>query len=64
MTELAGTVLDWQRQVLAAHRASLDAMGRGVEAAGNLVRLQEAGQQALEANLKAWQSWAGLWGWK
>lgn len=55
---------EWQRQALAAHRASLDAMARGLDAAGDLTRMQEAGQKAMEANLKAWSSWVSLWGWK
>ena len=60
----APSPFDWQHQALAAHRASLDAMQRGLDAAGDLVRMQEAGQRALAANLKAWNSWASLWGWK
>lgn len=44
-----------QKQMLDAHRASLGA-------GEHLVRMQEAGRKAAEANVAALDAWAKLWG--
>lgn len=62
MSDWFSTSIKLQKQLLDAHKASLDA-GRKMTGAGEqFVKLQETGRQIAQANMAAMNAWAKLWG--
>ena len=51
-----------QDQMLAAHRLQLDAAKQMADAAGHSIKLQKSMMDAAQSNMRAWDSWLGLWG--
>ncbi|MBO9624598.1 MAG: hypothetical protein J7500_17970 [Sphingomonas sp.] len=64
MSDWFSTALEMQREMLRAQKAQMDAAQKMLDGGRELMKFQEAGQKAAEANLAAWKQWAGLWGWK
>ncbi len=62
MSDPFSTMLDWQKQMLDAQRASLSAMHKGLNVGDGFVALQDAGHKAFQANLTAWNAWSKVWG--
>ena len=71
MSDWFSTAVEMQREILRAQKTQLEATEqqlkmaeRMIEAGKQVTAMQEVGQQAAEANLKAWKEWAKFWGWK
>lgn len=52
-----------QRELFRIHEAQVDAVRRMMQSGGAAADFQDAGRRAMEAQAKAWTSWARLWGW-
>ena len=63
MTDWLTAALDAQRDLLRAQKAQMDAAQKLIDGGRQVVKMQEAGQKAAEANLAAWKQWSKLWGW-
>ncbi|MCP4637279.1 MAG: hypothetical protein GY848_12490, partial [Methyloversatilis sp.] len=50
--------------LLKAQQAQMDAARKMLDAGRDVMKLQQAGQKAAEANLAIWKQWSGMWGWK
>jgi len=61
MIEPFSAWVDFQEQMLELQRAQLEAAKRAMEAGMDVSAAQEAAERAAKANIKAWQSWLGLW---
>lgn len=64
MSDFFSTAIELQRQMLLAQKAQLDMAQRMLDAGKQAAAAQNATQKATEESLKAWKSWASLWGWK
>lgn len=64
MSDFFSTAAEMQRVILQAQKAQIDAAQQMLDAGKKMVDAQAVTQQAAEANVKAWKSWAALWGWK
>lgn len=64
MTDLFTLGLQMQRDLIKAQQAQIDAAQKMLDAGRDVMKFQQAGQKAAEANLAAWKQWAGMWGWK
>ena len=62
MSDWFSIATDIQCEILRAQKAQIDAAQKMLDAGKQVTDLQEAGQQAAEANLKFWKQWAKLWG--
>lgn len=62
MSDWFSLASDMQREMLRAQKAQIEAAQKLLDAGKQVTDLQEAGQQAAEANLKFWRQWAKLWG--
>lgn len=62
MSDWFSLASDMQREMLRAQKAQIEAAQKLLDAGKQVTDLQEAGQQAAEANLKFWRKWAKLWG--
>lgn len=51
-----------QEDMLAFQRSQIDAATRAASAGQDMLSAQKAAQSAAQANMKAWESWMGLWG--
>jgi hypothetical protein len=56
--------MEMQRDLLKAQKAQMDAAQKMLDAGRDVMKFQQAGQKAAEANLAAWKQWTSLWGWK
>lgn len=56
--------LQVQRDLLKAQQAQIDAAQKLLDAGRDVMKFQQAGQKAAEANLAAWKQWSSIWGWK
>jgi hypothetical protein len=54
--------MSWQREAIHAQQATLEAMRRAVDPGEGGVALKEASRTAAEANLRALEHWAKIWG--
>ncbi|MHA6722318.1 hypothetical protein [Sphingomonas sp. RS2018] len=64
MSDFFSTALAFQQEILRAQKAQMDAAQKMLDAGKQVAAAQDVTQKAAEANLKAWKSWAALWGWK
>jgi hypothetical protein len=64
MNDMVSALIQLQNEVIAAQKAQLEAMQQGLNAAGDFVKMRQAGAKAVEAQQKAMSSWMKLWGWK
>jgi hypothetical protein len=64
MTDFFSTAVAMQKEILRAQQAQIDAAQAMLNAGTQMVGTQEAARKATEANVRAWKSWASLWGWK
>jgi hypothetical protein len=64
MSDFFSTAIEMQREILRAQKAQMDAARKMLDGGRELMKFQEAGQKAAEANLAAWKQWSSLWGWK
>lgn len=64
MSDLFSLGLQMQRDLIKAQQAQIDAAQKMLDAGRDVMKFQQAGQKAAEANLAAWKQWAGMWGWK
>lgn len=64
MTDPYARMLKLHREIIAAQTAQVEAMRQGLNAAGDLAKMQQAGLKAAEAQQAAWSSWMKMWGWK
>ena len=64
MSDFFSTAVEMQREILRAQKAQMDAAQKMLDGGRELMKLQQAGQKAAEANLAAWKQWSNLWGWK
>jgi uncharacterized membrane protein (DUF106 family) len=62
MNDAFNEMLNLQNEIIAAQKAQFEAMKDGLAAAGDLAKLQEAGQKAIDAQTTMWTSWLGFWG--
>ncbi|MDG5489560.1 hypothetical protein NYR55_13125 [Sphingomonas sp. BGYR3] len=64
MSDWFSTAIEMQREIIRAQQAQLHAAQKLLDQGRVIADMQAAGQQAAEANVKAWKAWARLWGWK
>lgn len=64
MSDFFSTAVAIQKEILRAQQAQIDAAQAMLDAGTQGVAMQEAGRKVIDANARAWKSWAGLWGWK
>lgn len=64
MSDFFSLAVDMQREIILAQKAQLDIAQKMLDAGRQVAAAQDMTQQAAAANLKAWQAWAKLWGWK
>ena len=64
MTDFVSTAIKLQQEMLRAQRAQLDLAQQMLDAGAKAVATQADAKKALDANTRAWKSWAALWGWK
>lgn len=64
MSDFFSIAVDMQREILLAQKAQLDAAQKMLDAGKHVAAAQDVTQKAAEANVKAFQAWAKLWGWK
>jgi hypothetical protein len=62
MNDAFNEMLNLQNGIIAAQKAQMEAVQQGLEAGGDLAKLQEAGQKAIDAQTSMWTSWLGFWG--
>jgi uncharacterized membrane protein (DUF106 family) len=62
MNDAFNEMLNLQNEIIAAQKAQMEAMKDGLAAGGDLEKLQEAGQKAIDAQTTMWTSWLGFWG--
>ncbi len=65
--DLQQQMLDASRQAIGAGQPSVDPGAESGEATAKVqgeavAKVQEASQQAIDANVKAWSAWMNLWG--
>ena len=63
MSDFFSTAAAMQAEIIRAQRAQLDAAQAMLDAGKQAVDMQEAVQEAADANRRAWVAWANLWGW-
>jgi len=56
--------VEMQRDLLKAQKVQMDAAQKWLDAGRDVMKLQQAGQKAAEANLDVWKQWSRMWGWK
>jgi len=64
MKDVFSTAVELQQQMIRAQQAQLGAAQRMLGAGQQAVGTHKAVLDAAEANRRAWNAWAGVWGWK
>jgi hypothetical protein len=64
MTDLFAGWVRAQEQMIAMQKAQLDAATRAMGVSEHFVGAAKAAQAAGEAQVKAWETWMALWGFR
>lgn len=62
MTDWFSATMKLQRDFLSAQQAQIDAAQKLLDTGKQMAAMQQAGADAVKANMRAWKAWVDLWG--